>query len=173
MQVLIAKIVESCNPAYGRPGKASLSSDTGKSRNFNWFFTPVLGPLLKNRWLIGIFLGVGLTQLILVASGLTGWQCPIKSTFGITCPGCGLTTAVALMVRGQWATAVRMHAFAPLFLVVLTGMVAAISLPNVYLKKLSTAVTVLESKTGISAIILLVMLLYWLLRAFVIKSVLF
>jgi hypothetical protein len=72
------------------------------------------------------------------------------------------------MVRGQWATAVGMHAFAPLFLVVLTGMAAALSLPNVYLKKLSTAVTVLESKTGISAILLLGMLLYWLLRAFVI-----
>lgn len=128
----------------------------------------MLGPLLLNRWLIGIFLGVGLTQLMLVASGLTGWQCPIKSTFGITCPGCGLTTAMALMVRGHWATAVGMHAFAPLFLVVLTGMVAAISLPSVYLKKLSTAVAVLESKTGISAIILLGMLLYWLLRAFVI-----
>ena len=167
MQVLIAKIVESYNPAYGQPGKPALSGDTGKSRHFEWFFTPVLAPLLLNRWLIGIFLGVGLTQLILVVSGLNGWQCPIKSTFGITCPGCGLTTAMALMIRGQWATAVSMHAFAPLFLVVLTGMVAAMALPTVYLKKLSTAVAVMERKTGISAIILLGMLLYWLLRAFV------
>ena len=81
MQVLIAKIVESYNPAHGQPTKKAPSGDKGKSRRFEWFFTPVLGPLLLNRWLIGIFLGVGLTQLILVASGLTGWQCPIKSTF--------------------------------------------------------------------------------------------
>ena len=167
MQVLIAKIVESYNPAYGQPEKTAPSGDTGKSRHFEWFFTPVLAPLMFNRWLIGIFLGAGLTQLVLVATGLNGWQCPIKSTFGLTCPGCGLTTAMALMIRGQWATAVGMHAFAPLFLVVLTGMVAAIVLPTVYLKKLSTAVAVMERKTGISAIILLGMLLYWLLRAFV------
>jgi len=42
--------------------------------------------------------------------------------------------------------------------------VVAISLPAVYLGKLSTAVAVLERKTGLTAIIMLGMLLYWLLR---------
>jgi hypothetical protein len=127
----------------------------------------VLAPLLLDRWLIGIFLGVGLTQLILVASGLNGWQCPIRSTLGITCPGCGLTTAMILLVRGQWAAAVGMHAFAPLFLVVPATMMAAISLPAVYLRKLSTAVAVLERKTGMTPILILGMLLYWLLRVLI------
>jgi hypothetical protein len=167
LQVLIAKIVESYNPAYGQPRKTAPSGDTGISRHLEWFFTPVLAPLLVNRWLIGIFLGVGVTQLILVATGLNGWQCPIRSTFGITCPGCGLTTAMTLLVRGQWATAVGIHPFAPLFLVVLAAMVVAISLPAVYLRKLSTAVAVLERKTGITAIILLGMLFFWLLRVLV------
>jgi hypothetical protein len=121
---------------------------------------------MLNRRLIGIFLGAGLTQLILVAAGMNAWQCPIKSTFGIPCPGCGLTTAMALLVRGQWATAIEMHVFAPLFLVVLAAMVVAISLPGVYLRKLSTAVAVLERKRGITAIVLLGMVLYWLLRIF-------
>ena len=127
----------------------------------------MLAPLLVNRRLIGILLGVGLAQLILVATGLNGWQCPIRSTFGIPCPGCGLTTAMTLLVRGQWATAVGMHAFAPVFLGVLSAMVVAISLPAVYLGKLSTAVAALERKTGITAIIMLGMLFYWLLRVFV------
>jgi hypothetical protein len=166
LQVVFPQIAESNNSACGQPRKSAPSGDTDKSRHLEWFFTPVLGPLLLNRRLAGIFLGVGLTQLILVATGLNGWQCPIKSTFGITCPGCGLTTAMTLLVRGQWATAVGMHVFAPLFLAVLAAMVVAISLPGVYLRKLSTAVAVLEHKTGITAIMVLGMVLYWLLRIF-------
>jgi hypothetical protein len=167
LQVLIAKIVESYNPAYGQPGKKAPSGDTGKSRHFKWFFTPVLGPLLSNRWLICIFLGVGLTQLILVATGLNGWQCPIRASVGITCPGCGLTTAMTLLAKGQWATAVEMHAFAPIFFVVLALMVAALLFPRQYLKKISTTVAVLERKTGVTAIITLGMVFYWLLRDFI------
>ncbi len=167
MQIIISQIAESYYPAYGNPGNTEPSGETYKPRPSNWFFTPVLAPLLQNRRLIGIFAAVGVAQLILVATGWNGWQCPIRSTFGITCPGCGLTTAMTLLVKGQWATAVGMHAFAPLFLVVLTAIVVAISLPAVYLRKLSTAVAVLECKTGITAIIMMGMVLYWLLRVFV------
>ena len=167
MQLFIAKIVESYNPAYGQPRKTDPSGDRGKSRYIDWFFKPVLAPLLSNRKLIVIFIGVSITQLILVATGLNGWQCPIKSTSGIICPGCGLTTAMTLLVRGQWAAAVGMHAYAPLFIVILTSMVVAISLPVDYLKKISTAVAILERKTGITAIMILGLVLYWLLRIFV------
>ena len=167
MQVLIAKIVASYNPAHGQPEKTAPSGNSGKSRPIGWFFTPVLGPLLSNRWLTGIFLGFGLTQLILVATGLTGWQCPIRSTIGTTCPGCGLTTAMALLVKGRWTAAVEMHAFAPFFLMVLALVAAAITLPRQYLVKLSTTVSLLERKTGITAITILGLILYWLLRSFI------
>ena len=166
MQVLIAKIVESYNPAYGQPARTARSKDAGKSQKFGWFFTPVLGSLLSNRWLTGIFLGVGLTQLLLVAIGVPGWQCPIENAFGIRCPGCGLTTAMTLLVTGQWAAAVGMHAFAPLFLVVIAGMAVAIALPTDYLRKLSASITAIECKTGLTAIVIVSMLLYWLLRIF-------
>lgn len=168
MQVLIAKIVESYNPAHGQPASGARSDGKGSSRNLEWFFTPVLGPLLSNRWMIGLVLGVGLTQLILVTVGLQGWQCPIRHGFGIRCPGCGLTTAMSLMITGQWAAAIAMHAFAPLFGVILSGMLTAMALPTHYLKKLSAAIASVERKTGLTAIIIMGMLLYWLLRNFTI-----
>jgi len=168
LQVLSAKIVESYNPAYGQPARTARCEDTGNPLKFNWFFTPVLGSLLSNRWLTGIFLGVGLTQLILVSIGVQGWQCPIEHALGIRCPGCGLTTAMTLMLTGQWAAAVEMHAFAPLFWVILTGMLVAMGLPSEYLRKLSASISVIEHKTGITAIVMLSMLLYWLLRVFTI-----
>ena len=150
MQVLITKIV--------------ASTTTRKAGGFEWFFTPVLGALLLNRWLTGIVLGVGLIQLVFVAAGIYGWQCPIRATVGITCPGCGLTTAMTLMATGRWATAVETHAFAPIFFGVLALMIAGIVLPRPYLQKLSTTVAALECKTGITAIITLGMIFYWLLR---------
>ncbi len=167
MQVPIAKIAESYNPAYGPPEKKAPPADADKFRTLGWFFTPVLGPLLSNRRLLGFFLGVGLVQLILVATGINGWQCPIRSTVGTTCPGCGVTTAMALLVKGRWAAALEMHAFAPLFLMVLALVAAAIVLPRQYLAKLSTAVSLLERKTGITAIIMLGLIFYWLLRNFI------
>ena len=168
MQVIIAKIVESYNPAHGRATGTTRSDGKGKSRRLDWFFTPLLGPLLSNRRLNGIFLGVGFLLLFLVIMGYPGWQCPINSTFGVSCPGCGLTTAMTLLVNGQWAAAVGMHAFAPLFMVILALMMIAFLLPADYLGKLSTVIKVMEKKTGITAIILLSMLLYWLLRVFTI-----
>ena len=166
MQVIIAKIVESYNPAHGREAGSTRSVGNGKSRKLNWFFTPLLGPLLLNRRLTGIFLGVGLILLFLVIMGFQSWQCPINSAFGITCPGCGMTTAMKLLVNGQWTAAIEMHAFSPFFLVILTFMAIAVILPADYLEKLSGGIAVVEKKTGISAIILLSMLFYWLLRAF-------
>jgi hypothetical protein len=74
---------------------------------------------------------------------------------------------MTLLAKGQWATAVAMHAFAPIFFVVLVLMVAALLFPRQYLKKISTTVAVLERKTGVTAIITLGMVFYWLLRDFI------
>lgn len=166
MQVLITKIVESYNPAHRRPAETIRLDGNGESRKLNWFYTPLLGPLLSNRRLTGIFLGVGLIQLFLVITGFHAWPCPINRTFDIICPGCGLTTAMKLLVNGRWTAAIGMHAFAPLFLVILTVMAIAAILPVGHLRTLSRGITAVEKKTGITAIILLSMLLYWLLRVF-------
>jgi NhaP-type Na+/H+ or K+/H+ antiporter len=74
---------------------------------------------------------------------------------------------MTLLANGRWATAVETHAFAPIFFGVLVLMVAALVLPRPYSKKLSTTVAVLEGKTGITAIITLGMIFYWLLRNFI------
>ncbi len=167
MQIIISQIAESDYPAYENPGNTEPSGETYKPRHSNWFFSPMLAPLLQNRRLICIFATVGVAQLILVTTGWNGWQCPIRSTFGVICPGCGLSTAMTLLVKGHWAEAVRMHVFAPLFLMVLVFMAAAIALPAVYLKRLSVGMAALERKTGVTAIMMLGMVLYWLLRVFV------
>ena len=166
MQVLITKITESYNPAYGQNRKTGSTGVAIKSRLIKGFLTPVLAPLLLNRWLACLSLTFGAAQLLLVYTGLTGWQCPIYETLGVICPGCGMTTAMAMLLKGHWQLAIQTHAFAPLILIGLMLLPVAIVLPASHLKKLSLSVKRLEQKSGIIAILLLSMVSYWLLRIF-------
>jgi hypothetical protein len=164
--LLITKIAESYNPAYGQRRKTNPPGDAIHARLIKGFYTPVLAPLLQNRWLICIFVTFGVAQLMLVFFGLTGWQCPIYATLGVICPGCGLTTAMTMLLQGHWQPAVQTHAFAPVILIVLMMMLVAMGLPIAYLRKFSGSVERLERKSGITAILLLSMVVYWLLRIF-------
>ena len=166
MQLPITKITEPNHPGYGRNSKTKTSGDLIKYRLIRGIFTPVLGPLLQNRWWLFIFTAFGVAQLGLVYAGLSGWQCPINETLGVICPGCGMTTAMAMLLQGHWHLATQTHAFAPVILIVLMLMLIALGLPTTYLIKFSDRVEGLERKSGITAILLLSMVVYWLLRIF-------
>ena len=125
---------------------------------------PILAPMLQNRRLVLILTGLGVGQLALAASGLGGWRCPIKATIDVPCPGCGMTTAIKLLLEEDWVGAVQMHAFAPLVLMVLVLMAVAGILPGNYHRKLSAGIASLERHTGIFTIGLISMVVYWLLR---------
>ena len=127
-------------------------------------FTPLLAPLMKNRRLNCIFTIFGISQLLLVYTGLAGWQCPIYGSLGIICPGCGLSTALKMLIKGQWQQAFHIHAFAPIVLLGLVTMLIAAVLSDVYLSKLAAIVERLERKSGLTAILLMSMVMYWLLR---------
>jgi len=47
--------------------------------------------------------------------------CPFALLTGVACPGCGMTRALAFLVRGQLGQAVRYHPVAPLLAVGLAG----------------------------------------------------
>jgi hypothetical protein len=166
LQLLITKIAESYNPAYRYNRKTKTPGDSIYDRLTKGFFRPVLAPLLQNRWLNCTFVAFGVAQLLLVFFGFTGWQCPIYETLKIICPGCGITTAVTLLLQGHWHLALQTHAFAPVILFVLIMLLIAIGLPASYLRKFSDSVKRLEQKSGITAILLLSMVVYWMLRIF-------
>jgi hypothetical protein len=123
--------------------------------------------LLQKRKITLILLSVITLQAALISSGLSGWQCPIFSTIGITCPGCGLTTATTLLVQGEWQKAIHTHAFAPVFLlaIVLMGIVSA--LPEKFHQKAVFQVALIEKHTALAAYILWGIIIYWIVRSFV------
>jgi hypothetical protein len=166
LQLLSTKIAASYSPAFGQNKKIKPPEDPLYNRLIKGFFTPVLAPILRNRWLICMFLAFGIAQLLLVFFGLPGWQCPIYATSGVICPGCGMTTAITLLLQGHWQLAVQTHAFAPVILIVLIMMLVAMGLGSACLRKFSASVERLERKSGVTAILLLSMVAYWLLRIF-------
>ena len=49
--------------------------------------------------------------------GLPGFSCPLRALTGIPCPSCFLTRATCASLRGDFSSAIKLHAFGPLLAV--------------------------------------------------------
>jgi len=127
-------------------------------------FAPVLGPLMQKRRIIVLLAAVGLVQVALTATGITVWQCPVKSTLGVICPACGLTRAMVLLTQGHWKAAIDLHAFAPIFFGVVMFLAVGSILPTGLQKKIAYQIAAFERLSGIAGLLMLSILAYWILR---------
>ena len=128
---------------------------------------PVFADLMAARDLAPWLAGLAGVQIGLVALGLPGWPCPFLLATGHACPGCGLTRAVVALLRGQWQTALTLHAFAPIFLALSVGIGLSWLLPKATRTRFIDAVGRFESRTGLTAFLFIIFLLYWLIRLLV------
>jgi hypothetical protein len=69
-----------------------------------------------------------------------------------------------LLLRGQLAASIRLHVFAPIFLLMIVALVLAALLPKSIIQTAIYKAEVLESQTGLTVIILGGLILYWLAR---------
>jgi hypothetical protein len=127
-------------------------------------FTPAFSSLLKQRREALILVGIGAAQMGLYLAGLPSWKCPILAVTGIPCPGCGLTTAIVDLLRGDWRTSISTHAFAPIFLLAFFILLVVSLLPEVIRQPAIASITALEQRTGFTAWVLLLLMVYWGLR---------
>jgi hypothetical protein len=134
------------------------------------FFAPVLSPLLRDRKQVLIMAAIISLQLGLTFYGLPGWQCPFIHILGIPCPGCGLTRSTVLLLQGHLQSALSLHAYAPLLVLGLVCAGSSITLPDPYRRRFLGALEVLENRTGISALLLIGLVLYWLARLLIMRS---
>jgi hypothetical protein len=130
-------------------------------------FSPVLGPLMQNRWLLALLAAVTAVLLVFTATGTAVWQCPLKSTLGVACPGCGLTRAMVMLAQGYWQASIQLHAFAPVVLGVAILFAAGSVLPQKLRTRLADRLSAFERRTAISALLIVAMLIYWVLRTIV------
>jgi len=135
------------------------------------FFSPVLGPLVRNRQATVLLAAVTVVQVALTTAGTIAWRCPLKSTLGVTCPACGLTRAMVLFAQGHWRAAIDLHAFAPIFLGAGIFLVVVSILPAGVQQKIADQIAAFERLSGIVCLLMLSILAYWILR--IIKRLLF
>lgn len=84
--------------------------------------------------------------------------------FHVPCPGCGLSRACAAVIRGDWAQAMRLHAFAPLFLAVILLFCMAACLPRRSRLNLTARIERMERQTAFPTLLLIMLVLYWFVR---------
>ena len=133
-------------------------------------FTPVLAPAVQNRWLL-LLLGAVIVVQVVVAAMATAWQCPIKSTLGIACPGCGLTRAMVLLVQGKWLDAVHLHAFAPIAVVVGGLLIMGVLLPKTLRHRAAKTLAAFERRSGAVIWLMLSMMIYWICRLMMFNTI--
>lgn len=124
----------------------------------------VLGPLLESRTMCACVAGAAAAHLALTAAGLEGWPCPVRYAFGIPCPGCGLGRAGALLLRGQFAASLHIHAFAAPVIGAIGLLAVAAFLPPARRLVLARDIAGIERRVPVVPIFLGALLLYWLLR---------
>jgi hypothetical protein len=134
------------------------------SHGADGFFKPVLGPLLQNRRMIIVLITMAMLQVALTAARVSVWQCPLHSTLGVPCPGCGLTRAIVLFIQGHWQASISLHVFAPIVLAVGILLATGCALPARLQQKMVAHVTDFERRTGIAALLILSAIIYWILK---------
>ncbi len=132
-------------------------------------FAPISSILRDRRFAMVYAGGVGL-QIGLSALKLHPWQCPIFSSTGVPCPGCGLTRAIELLLQGELRASIHFHAFAPVFLFFSVVLVVVMLLPKRIRRPIVYKAEVLERQTGLTVIILTGLILYWLARLLFLNS---
>jgi len=126
-------------------------------------FVP-LSALLRNRRFGLILTGALSLHIIFVLLHLPLWECPFFIVTGLPCPGCGLTRACLLLLQGDVHAALRFHAFAPVFVLLISMMMIATVLPKTVTEPFIQKAEMLERKTGVTLIIFSGLILYWLAR---------
>ena len=124
----------------------------------------VLTSLLEEPGLSMGILGAGVAHVALTGMGLEGWPCPFYKVTGRPCPGCGLGRACVLLLKGHWQDALRIHAFAPVLLVVLAVLAAGLALRGRPKTALCRAISRLEAGTRLDVVLLTGLMVYWFLR---------
>jgi hypothetical protein len=125
---------------------------------------PILASILRDRTVCFIITGASILQISLVILGLPAWQSPIHTFLGIPDPGCGLTRALVALLRADWRTALTLHAFSPLFAAALILIAISATLPQSLRETMVSLVKTLEQNTGLTAILLIALVIYWLIR---------
>lgn len=135
--------------------------------------TPILTTFLTDRQMGLLTIGSVALHFGLVSVGFPGWQCPIRHTFGIPCPGCGLSRSITALIHGDWQTSLNYHAFAPFFLIAFAMILLVTLLPQIPRNWVIGWINRALENTGVASVLLILFVFYWLARLIFMREAFF
>lgn len=126
----------------------------------------MLASLLRSRKLCLILVAAAIVHFGLMWLGLPSWQCPIRQSLRVPCPGCGISRATIELLQGHFDHAFKIHAFAPIVVLVGGLVFSAIVLPKSSRIQLVRTINRIEQRTGITVVLIMSAFVYWLIRLF-------
>jgi len=130
----------------------------------SWNGMPIIAPFVSDRRAARIVTAIVALLLLLTASGLPVWRCPVHALFGVPCPGCGLTRSILCLLKGDWRESLSYHPFGILFFIAGALVSLAAFLPEKWGKAMGRVIEKVEMQTGLTMIALLSALLFGVLR---------
>jgi len=125
---------------------------------------PPISPALRDRKFTFVLVGATGLHVALVSLSLPSWECPFFRLTGIPCPGCGLSRAMMLLLKGDLSGSFRFHAFAPIFLLAIITLILSVLLPKSIIQPAISRAERIERQTGLTVLILAGLIFYWLAR---------
>lgn len=135
-----------------------------KTPGLRSLLAPVIASLLQSRWVSGSFAVAGSLQVAAALAHVPGMPCPVRSLFRVPCPGCGLSRACADILHMDFSDAMRMHAFAPFFLLAIALFWLSALLPEKLRRPLIKRILQIEQRTALPTLLLVMLILYWVVR---------
>src|SRR3977135_111559 len=111
-------------------------------------FSPI-ATLLRDRRFGLLLTGTLGLNIVAISLHLPGWECAFFRVTGLPCPGCGLTRACLLLLKGEVHAAIRFHAFAPIFVLFIAMLIVCTLLPRTVTDSFINKAETLERQTGI------------------------
>lgn len=124
-------------------------------------FSPLIGPVLRNRTLCALLLAAWLVQVGWVFCGLNGWSCPLRGALNLPCPGCGLTRATVCLLQGQIRMALDFHLLSPAVLATAILLVIGAVRANPLYQWVLESLESMERRIPFTGIVLTGFLLHW------------
>ena len=123
-----------------------------------------LGSLLKTRTATAICAGFAVLQMFLMLAHLPAIPCWFYDWTGIPCPLCGISRGISSLVRGHIHEGLAWHPFGPetVLLALLLGVAAV--LPEQRRLDLARYIQRIEERSAISAVLMLLLFVFWILR---------
>ncbi len=123
-----------------------------------------LGSLLKTRTATAICAGFAIAQLFLMIARLPAIPCWFYEWTGIPCPLCGISRAIGALFRGHIRESFAWHPFGPAAVLLAVLLCVAATLPEWRRVALSRYIQRIEERTAASAVLMLLLFVFWILR---------